>query len=1482
MQELLLRVEFAEGSGSDLRAEVAAEHAVGTLALALATHLGATGSGGAPTVHCDRLGGPLAPELTVLASGLVSGDVVRVAPAPADRPTLGGGPPPPPGRSPGAGPAPVGLCCDVISGAGSGTSWPIAGSEATIGRARSCDLVLDDPTVSSRHAVLSIDTAGDMTVAPAPDASNAVVLDGRVLTRPTPLAQGSVLQLGACALIVREHGRADGAERDQLGQIPFNRTPYGHPDLRSVEVRGAGRPPAPYEPRPPMLLATLLPLVGAVGLAWWLGRPEFLLFAALSPLSMLSSWWSERRRGGAGHAEQLATFERRFAAWIARYDEALADERRRRAAAAPDLADLARRAELRTPDLWPRGRRTEGFLHLRLGLGSLPARTTTPLPEDAEGDPAHRVETAIAERRELASVPITADLMTCGVLAVHGAPAEVEAMVASVMLQAAVLHSPDDLIVCGYLHRQRALRDAVIWLPHARSVGSPLTGDHLVVGVDGGRDVAAADDLLRRVLAVITDRTGAGPEGAATGPAGDGPPWPRILLLLDELVAADPALIATVLDVGPAAGVVAVWMGHQPRLVPRQANAVVVCPEVASGRRAHLWTTTDPTQQELAFDPDRLSRSAATRSARALAPVREASSASVAASIPRIAPLLETLGSPTLDVEEVLARWSRPVRDGLTAPIGVGPAGPLTVDLVAHGPHALIAGTSGAGKSELLRSVIAALIVDQPPTRLHLLFIDYKGGASSDVFRSVPHTVGHVTNLSADLAMRALVSLRAELDRRMRILEGRAKDLAELLARHPDEAPPRLVIVVDEFATLVHEIPDFVAGMVDIAQRGRSLGIHLILATQRPAGAVNGDILANTNLRIGLRMLDAGDSSSILGGTEAASIPAPLRGRAFARLGDGGLVEFQSAFAAAPWTAADGSTPVEVTGFPETGSVTCLPSAACRVGDVSDPDAGGPTHLDVVVTSVVGAAERLGLAPGRRPWLDDLPRHIDLQDVFDGAYGPVPDRVPGRDVLVGVVDEPARQVQRPDCLDLEASGGLLIFGTGGSGRTTALRTLLGSVIRDASSAAVVVHVLDFGGRALEPLRDLPHVAAVATGDDLELATRLLMHLRAEVGHRQRLLAADRAENLTAYNRMRPDTPLPRLLLALDGYEAFARTFERGDLYAWSDLLVETVLAGRAVGLHLLATADRRIGVPAALATSVGGRLILRTADADGLVDLGVPPAIAREARLGEGRALLPGGITVQIPVVGDDVSTAGQTADLEAWSRASAAGRRAGLPVLPETIRAEDLSPPSSDGPLAFVLGVADLSLRQVTCDLRLHHLAVIGPAESGRSTALHTAARALRANSADVWVLTDRHGPLARDAWDHAALGLGEQRAVVEELVGVCKQERFPPPVLVVDAVEQIGDDVGMLLEPLVREGRVRVLAGADADTLGGYVAGWAKIVQRAHRKLLLQPDDLGELGALTSARIRLRPGQEFPPGRGVFVDGRNSTLMHVARVTE
>ena len=238
-------------------------------------------------------------------------------------------------------------------------------------------------------------------------------------------------------------------------------------------------------------------------------------------------------------------------------------------------------------------------------------------------------------------------------------------------------------------------------------------------------------------------------------------------------------------------------------------------------------------------------------------------------------------------------------RGSTRAVIGACYDGPFGIDLARDGPHGLVAGTTGAGKSELLQTLIASLACANRPDEMTFVLVDYKGGSAFKDCAHLPHVTGMVTDLDAHLTQRALASLSAELTRRERVLAAAgAKDIeeyAERGSRQPRYRPlPRLVIVIDEFASLVRDLPDFVTGLVGIAQRGRSLGIHLILATQRPSGVVSADIRANTNLRIALRVTDAAESADVIDAPDAAQISRATPGRGYVRLGHASLVPFQA------------------------------------------------------------------------------------------------------------------------------------------------------------------------------------------------------------------------------------------------------------------------------------------------------------------------------------------------------------------------------------------------------------------------------------------------------------------------------------------------------------------------------------------------------------------------------------------------------------
>jgi len=1135
--------------------------------------------------------------------------------------------------------------------------------------------------------------------------------------------------------------------------------------------------------------------------------------------------------------------------------------------AAPDLADLARRAELRTIDLWPRGRDAPDFLTVRLGLGDSPSLVTAPV--EAQGDDELRLEAvmALSGHERLSGVPVTIDLAETGVLGVHGDPDNVDDVAASIAVQVCCLHSPEDLVIVAALGDDRPLARWLKWLPHVRSVTSPLAGRHLTTTTDGARR------LLSELVEVADLRDPSDRNHDRR--------WPWVLVFLDGDLEPDPTLVSQLLERCPEVGISVVWLSTSEARVPRQARAIVDSQVTRGAEHATLWFT-DPEIPDQEVELGRVHPDVADRVARCLAAVRDATVATATTAIPRTAPLLQVLGVDRPTPAWVTERWLTNRPYGLAHPVGLGADGVFSLDLVADGPHALIGGTSGAGKSELLQSMVASLITVYPPTRLNFLFVDYKGGASSTVFRDVPHTVGYVTNLDAHLAMRALTSLRAELNRRMRLLEGKAKDLEEMLARHPEEAPASLVIVVDEFATLVKEIPEFVAGMVDVAQRGRSLGIHLILATQRPSGSVNDNILANTNLRLSLRMLDAADSSAIIRSPEAADIPVPLRGRGFARLGPRELVPFQSAYAGAPLAAAAVASPVVVEPFaiePEPGRVRLLPGAQPGAGE------GDATHLDAVVAAVVEAARVAGFPRSRAPWREVLPDHLTLDEVRRDPRAAAGRLHPGRHLVLGLVDDPEQQDQYPAVVDLEEAGGLIVYGSGGAGKTTLLRTAAATVALDAPPDDVVVFGVDFASRSLRSVASLPHVAAVGTGDDLETVTRVIALLAGEIDQRRRVLAEAQAETLTAFRAQ--GRTMPRLVLLVDGYPNLSAAFTGGGygnpLDPWLDLFHRVVLDGRQVGIHTVLTADRRGGVPALLQSAIASRMVLRQADESGYGDHGIPMSRARTLELDPGRGLWQADLVMQVACVSATADGPAQAAALAELGASTGSDDRRAIRTapLPDVV---ERAGGSNGRPLAFPIGVADLTLAPVEVDLTHSNLLIAGLPQSGRSNAATVAAASLKAAGAEVWTVGPSSSPL-RDftATGGRAFGRAETLTpVLDELATLVDSfgGGIQPRVLVVDDLDAIDDPMlGPLWERLAKAEDLRVVATIESRNAGGFsMNALLNEVRKARRSLYLQPEDPLEFFQTTGVKPPVRPGTPMPPGRGVLLVDRRPTLVQVA----
>ncbi len=866
---------------------------------------------------------------------------------------------------------------------------------------------------------------------------------------------------------------------------------------------------------------------------------------------------------------------------------------------------------------------------------------------------------------------------------------------------------------------------------------------------------------------------------------------------------------------------------------------------------------------------------------RHLAPVVDASvPVSDESDLPRMVSLVALLGQDAADDEAlVLTRWQEngslvdraapavPKERAVDLRALVGHAGvePFSLDLRAQGPHALVGGTTGAGKSEFLQAWVLGLAHAYSPDRVTFLFVDYKGGSAFARCVDLPHSVGLVTDLSPYLVRRALRSLRAEIRyREMLLHEKGMKDLVDFEKSGDPDCPPSLLIVVDEFAALVGEVPEFVDGVVDVAQRGRSLGLHLILATQRPSGVIKDNLRANTNLRVALRMNDEHDSSDVLGSAMAAGFDPSTPGRAAARTGPGRIATFQSAFPGARTSAEAQVPPIEVVEFDFGITSPWVVPALPRQGREVAKD------IDRLVRTVASAARLGRVMTPRRPWLDVLAPAYDLSRLNQRS---------DQRIVLGMMDDPDNQAQVIEHFHPDSEGNILVVGSGGSGKTTALRSLAMAASITPRGGPVHVYALDFSGGALALLEPLPNVGGVITGDDEERVSRLLTTLAARATERSARFAAAKAANLTEYRQQaaRPDEP--RILLLLDGFEAFKEVYDstltqQAVYSAFQSLLMD----GRGVGIHVAMTADRMGAVPNSMSGAFQRKIVLRLADEDAYSAAGVPRDILNP-QSPPGRCVQVGRHQeLQLCIMGRNGTPAVQAEEILELSRAVSANhpqRPPAIGSLPEAVAAQSM-PASIDG--LPVLGVEDRSLAPMGFAAEGVYL-VAGPPRSGRTTALHWLAHSLsqarpqlplvhlapgasRLSSSPLWRASLTGAERVREYAANQLRGYVQAAGDGQPLIGIFI-ERLPD--FVGTAAES---ELTEIVKQVRRNGHLLIASGETGGFSG--FSGLLTELKNGRAGLLLWPEQ-NDGDMLKTPLPRLRKA-ELPPGRGYFVQGGRS----------
>jgi DNA segregation ATPase FtsK/SpoIIIE, S-DNA-T family len=975
--------------------------------------------------------------------------------------------------------------------------------------------------------------------------------------------------------------------------------------------------------------------------------------------------------------------------------------------------------------LWRLRPGDEHFLRIRFGLSHqplalelVPPEGTSRAPDPAAAAALHRL---LAVHRVQRDLPALVDLRAFAAVEVHGPERTARSLARGLLCSASALHSPDHLVVAVLASAERLAHwEWVKWLPHA---ASPRAYD----AVGPRRMVSTSLAELAALLPCLEDRPRFG--------VSERSPGPHVLLVTDglPLPAGNPVVPlgglagVTVLDVAARAGA-----GEEP------ADPSRVRLLLEDGEHP-LVVATGPHEEPLRGRADQCDLATAEAFARRLAPLASTSSSAAGPAGTTNGPvdLLDLLDDPA-------AGWRpRPARDRLRVPIGLGEDGAVVhLDLKESaqqgmGPHGLVIGATGSGKSEFLRSLVLGLALTHSPEQLNLVLVDFKGGATFAGMAGLPHVSAVITNLADELTLvdRMEDALSGEMVRRQELLRA-AGNLASVRdyarARSgADLAPlPSLLVVVDEFSELLSAKPELVDLFVAIGRLGRSLGLHLLLSSQRlEEGRLRG-LDSHLSYRIGLRTFSAQESRAVLGVPDAYELPS-VPGVGYLKPDPTSLVRFRSAYVSGPVSDGRRTGPGDVVPAPG-----ILPFTIAEVPGPPAPEPVVPApveHASLLDVAVAAMADKGPAA--HRVWLPplDAPEPLDrlLGDLApDPVLGLVSHRWrrrPGLRVPLGVVDRPREQ--RRDVLDVDlggAAGHVAVVGGPRSGKSTLLRTLVTSTALTRTPLEVQFFVLDFGGGAFAPLSGLPHVAGVGTRAEPDVVRRVLAEVHGILDRRESYFREHGIDSIETYRTSRGrdqdwDDGWGDVFLVVDGWSTL-----RADLDDLEAQIQQLATRGLTFGVHVVAGASRWSDFRATVRDVFGTRIELRLGEAlDSEVDRRAAALVPADR---PGRGLVAGPLHVlaalpRIDGVGEVGSLRTGVDDLVARVRDAWPGPPGPkLRLLPDRIgldRVRELAG-TAEATGRLLLGLDERDLAPVGLDPDTSpHLLVLGEGTSGKSSVL-------------------------------------------------------------------------------------------------------------------------------------------------------------------
>lgn len=793
------------------------------------------------------------------------------------------------------------------------------------------------------------------------------------------------------------------------------------------------------------------------------------------------------------------------------------------------------------PNMWERSAGHKDFLKLRLGIGTADMNLDLKYQSKKftmDDDALQNAMLAVAEEpKELKYVPISVSLTDNTVIGVYGDKKACDDMILSMILQLVSLHGYDEVKLVMITGED----DAAVWsfagyLPHIWNNGKTVR-----------YQAHTADDI--KELSGILEREVLDRRSREQNRNSEFSPYYVCVVTDDALQKKCTALKKIIAE--DNLGFTAVVRGDKFSDFPKETKTIIH----ANGVRSEIFDKSDTSGKHIVFSSDAVDRTRLEKISRVLANT-ELDLADDSFALPNAVTFLEMFNVGKVEHLNSHNRWkeNNPTKS-LQTPVGVGTDGDtfmLDLHEKYHGPHGLIAGMTGSGKSEFIITYILSLAVNYHPDEVSFILIDYKGGGLAGAFENsdkgikLPHLAGTITNLSGSEITRSLVSIQSELRRRQAVFNEARKmsnegtmDIYKYQQLYREkkvkEPMPHLFIISDEFAELKTQQPEFMQQLISAARIGRSLGVHLILATQKPSGVVDDQIWSNSRFRVCLKVQEKSDSQDMIKCADAAELSQT--GRFYLQVGFNELFAMgQSAWCGAEYRPSD---MVEKHIDKSVRAIDAVGRTIIAAETKRNNDGRiGNKQLVSIVKYLSDLAAEEGISE-KKLWLEPIPSHIYV-DALERKYSQI-SRGIVLNPTVGEYDDPYNQRQDVLTIPLSSEGNCLVFGATGSGKTTFLTTLCYSLIKHHTPEEVNLYILDYGAETLKAFASAPHVGDVVTASDKELCVNLIKMLLKEMETRRRLFSAYGGD-YSGYCTNSHKT-LPNIVVVLNNYSGFADQME---------------------------------------------------------------------------------------------------------------------------------------------------------------------------------------------------------------------------------------------------------------------------------------------------------------------------------------------------